>query len=56
LASPFRDFNCASDVGKDASPAVALGAAASECEAAAIPAVAPPNSKNRRREIMSSSQ
>src|SRR5579864_432744 len=52
VASGFRDFNFASDDGREASASSAAAALTRERDATAIPAVTPLTSRNRRREIM----
>jgi hypothetical protein len=55
VASLLRDFNCAREGGRAASSLFGATVAASECDAAAIPAVTPLTFRNRRREIMNPS-
>jgi len=51
-ASLFRDFNFASDGGREASATSAAAEVTGERDAIAMPAVTLPTSRNRRREIM----
>ena len=53
VASLLRDCSFASDGGREASSALsAVGRSYQRMRGAAIPAVTPPTSRNRRREIM----